>query len=91
MNRRSFLSALAAVVFVKPCAPRWWGSFGDSARILHGPEAVLTPLQARAFIENRVVLDGAEMKRWLNQQIEEAIKRNPDELSELRRSLELKR
>lgn len=64
MNRRSFLSALAAVVLVPqakfdPFASgrmplgTWFGSFGSSmAATLHGTEAVITPEQAPIFMQN---------------------------------------
>lgn len=93
MNRRSFLSALAAVVLVPqakfdPFASgrmplgKWFGSFGSGmAATLHGTEAIIAPHQTPIFIQNavesRILLDGAEMKRWINREVQQAIDINP--------------
>lgn len=79
MNRRTFIGSLAALFLIPQNRPafisgsfgrlgKWFGDFKtDMPALLHGTEAVVTPLQARSFMEDRIFLDGPEMKRWLNE------------------------
>lgn len=74
MTRRSFFTTLAAVVIAPkvlrgPRVGKWFGNFGSHmAATLHGTHAIIPPHQAHLFaldIGNKVVLDGAELQRWL--------------------------